>query len=444
MTIRASRWILAFAFGMLGTRLLAAPTFPEFTEVFQQQNVIMLLIEPQTGQIIQANPAAAEFYGYPQGQLQQMTIQQINTFNAEQVAAERRLAETQGRNYFIFRHALASGEQRRVQVHSQPYWFGDQRLLLSIIQDITLNRHQEQDLWHYQSLLEERVDAQVEEIAQRKRWQIYSLFLAIIAQSLVILLLIINIQRRKRLEAEKAKLLLSLQDKNNELARLSEVMAHHFQEPARRLMSFAQRLQAQTDLMKDEKARLSLEFIDTQAKRLSDLVKDVQRYLSLDHLGMDFGKVADTYSCLQAAIQNVELNPDEVNLEIQQLLPQVDFSAKKLQLLFSVLLSNAWRYRLPNQMLRIQVSAEQNGERVCFRIADNGRGIAPEYRDQVFELFSRLVPNSTPGTGMGLALAQKLVKQAGGQIRIENGLDTGTCLVFDLPVRPATTSHNNR
>ncbi|WP_404419383.1 ATP-binding protein [Marinospirillum sp.] len=429
---------------MLGNHLLADQSFPEFTEVFQQQNVIMLLIEPETGQIVQANPAAAVFYGYPQEQLQQMTIQQINTFNAEQVAEERHLAETQGRNYFIFRHALASGEQRRVQVHSQPYWFGDQRLLLSIIQDITPNRHEEQELWQYQVLLEEKVDAQVEEIAQRKRWQTYSLLLAIAAQSLVIMLLIINIQGRKRLEAEKASLLASLQDKNNELTRLSEVMAHHFQEPARRLMSFAQRLQTQTDLVNNDKARLSLEFIDTQAKRLSDLVKDVQRYLSLDHLGVDFGKLADTQSCLQAAIQSVELNPDEVNLEIQQPLPQVDFSAKKLQLLFSVLLSNAWRYQLPDQVLRIQIRAEQSGERVYFRIADNGRGIAPEYRDQVFGLFSRLVPNSTPGTGMGLALAQKLVKQAGGEIWIEDGLDTGTCLVFDLPARAATTSHNNR
>lgn len=433
MKIKAISWLVALALGLFSSSLLADRVFPEFAEVFQQQNVVMLLIDPDTGEILQANPEAAAFYGYSADQLQQMTIQEINTFSEEQVAAERRLAASQNRNYFIFRHALASGEQRRVQVHSQPYWFGEERLLLSIIQDITEDRYQQQELWQYQALLEERVDAQVEEIAQRKRWQLYSLLLALAAQALVILLLIINIQRRKRLEAEKAVLLESLQDKNNELTRLSEVMAHHFQEPARRLMSFSQRLQAQSDLVKDEKARLSLEFIDSQAKRLSELVKDVQRYLSLDHLGLDSGQPGDTQECFQEAIKRVGWDTTAVELDLQEPLPQVAISAKKLQLLLTSLLSNAWHYRLPDRTLHIQIRAEQRGDRVYFQVADNGRGIEPEYREQVFGLFSRLVPNSLPGTGMGLALAQKLVKQAGGQIQVEDGLDTGVSLVFDLP-----------
>ena len=62
---------------------------PEFERVFRESGVMMLLIEPDTGSIVEANDAAAEFYGYSTEQLEQMTIQQINTFTAEQVAEER-------------------------------------------------------------------------------------------------------------------------------------------------------------------------------------------------------------------------------------------------------------------------------------------------------------------------------------------------------------------
>jgi chemotaxis family two-component system sensor kinase Cph1 len=51
----------------------------------------------------------------------------------------------------------------------------------------------------------------------------------------------------------------------------------------------------------------------------------------------------------------------------------------------------------------------------------------------VFDLFSRLVPNSVPGTGMGLALVRKIVQQTGGDVSVEDGIDGGACIVFDLP-----------
>jgi len=74
------------------------------------------------------------------------------------------------------------------------------------------------------------------------------------------------------------------------------------------------------------------------------------------------------------------------------------------------------------------------GKRAEFCLADNGTGIAPEYRQQVLGLFTRLVPNSVPGTGMGLALAYKMVSLSGGQLQIDDGLDGGTCILFDLPL----------
>jgi signal transduction histidine kinase len=124
------------------------------------------------------------------------------------------------------------------------------------------------------------------------------------------------------------------------------------------------------------------------------------------------------------------------DLVVVEPLPTVRLTEKLLGELFAILLDNAQRYRHAERSLRIEVSATVTEGRAIFRVADNGSGIAPEYREQVFALFTRLVPNSIPGTGMGLALVRKIVQQAGGNIAIVDGLDGGACFVFDLPVEP--------
>ena len=219
---------------------------------------------------------------------------------------------------------------------------------------------------------------------------------------------------------------------NAELTRLGVAMAHHFQEPSRRLGSFAKRLQKNSALMSDEDSRQSLEFIEQQAQRLSTLVHCAQHYLALDSTKVGAGETADSGAALRESIAKTETTQAEIM--IREPLPQVKLEAKRLVDAFTILLDNALRYRHPERPLRIEVSATVAGDRAAFRFADNGSGIAPEYRAQVFELFSRLVPNSVPGTGMGLALLRKIVLQAGGKVCVEDGIDGGVCIVFDLPV----------
>ncbi len=178
-----------------------APGKPGFDQLFQESGVVMLLIDPDSGLIMDANPAAEAFYGYAPGVLRGMAIQQINTFTPSQVAAERQLAKSEARNFFYFRHRLANGEIVSVEVHSNPYLFDGRRLLLSIVHNITPARHQEKDLWHYQQRLEEMVDAQVREIERGRVRFTGFLFVALLLQALVIFWLVLNIRQRRRLEA---------------------------------------------------------------------------------------------------------------------------------------------------------------------------------------------------------------------------------------------------
>jgi signal transduction histidine kinase len=238
---------------------------------------------------------------------------------------------------------------------------------------------------------------------------------------------------------EREAMIASLSQANTELSRLGEVMAHHFQEPARRLVSFARQLQSRSALVDDEDGRLALHFIATQSARLSELVRDAQRYLALDHR-MIQGRHTDTKKALLQVMQAAP-PPCRNALVLKTALPCVAVDERTVFEVFSLLADNSFKYAHSERPIRIEVSAHTEGERVFFRFADNGTGIAPEYRAHVFKLFSRLVPNSIPGTGMGLALFRKMIVMKGGQVRIDDGLEGGAAFIFDWPMGDIPDPH---
>lgn len=108
-----------------------------FRQMFERHSAAMLLIDPQSGEIVDANPAAANFYGYSLDVLPGMNIGQINTLTPAEVTHERQTALNEERNHFVFEHRLANGAIRTVEVHSSPLRFKNKSLLYSIIHDIT-------------------------------------------------------------------------------------------------------------------------------------------------------------------------------------------------------------------------------------------------------------------------------------------------------------------
>jgi PAS domain S-box-containing protein len=124
-----------------------------FKNMFELHSAIMLLIDPESGFIVDANNAATQFYGYSKSVLQSMKIEDINTLSVEQVKTEREKARNNNLNYFVFQHKIATGEERTVEVHSSPIHFQEKQILFSIIHDITKREQAEEALNSSQQLL---------------------------------------------------------------------------------------------------------------------------------------------------------------------------------------------------------------------------------------------------------------------------------------------------
>lgn len=126
-----------------------------WTDIFNQHSAIMLLVDPVDGQIVDANPSAAQFYGYSVEQLKQMNINDINILTKSEIMQKMRAAKEHSTNEFIFEHRLANGEVRTVQVFSTLIHSADSNVLFSIIHDITDRILYEKELLHTTAQLEE-------------------------------------------------------------------------------------------------------------------------------------------------------------------------------------------------------------------------------------------------------------------------------------------------
>jgi len=124
------------------TELMRSET--RYRALFNNSPVCMLIIDPASGIVVDANAAASEFYGWSHGELLAMHIQQINTLSAEQVAAEMVRARAASNRHFLFQHRRADGSVRHVEVFSGPIRIGERELLYSIVNDVT-QRHQNEE-----------------------------------------------------------------------------------------------------------------------------------------------------------------------------------------------------------------------------------------------------------------------------------------------------------
>lgn len=133
MRLTTIAWILTVSLFILPLQAHTEPI--SAFEIFRQHSAMILLVDPGSGQIIDANEAAVAYYGYSYEQLLELNIQQINTLGPVETEQEIRRADREQRAYFVFHHRLANGNIRPVEVYSSPLDINGRRLLVSIIHD---------------------------------------------------------------------------------------------------------------------------------------------------------------------------------------------------------------------------------------------------------------------------------------------------------------------
>jgi len=137
-----------------------------YYDLFEKNLAVKLIIDPDTGNIIDANTSACHFYGYSRSEILQKNITDINKLSQEEVHQEMSRAKLESRNYFIFEHQIANGDIRNVEVFSSPVYIEDKTFLFSIVNDITARKQAEknlkkayQELENQKKLLEQLLEA---------------------------------------------------------------------------------------------------------------------------------------------------------------------------------------------------------------------------------------------------------------------------------------------
>jgi PAS domain S-box-containing protein len=347
-----------------------------FRHFFQKNSSVMLLIEPASGLILEANKAADGYYGYATGQLAGMPISKINILPEESIAAERKLALHEERNYFNFPHRLASGEVREVEVHSSPIETDGRVLLFSIIHDIT---------------------------------------------------------SRKQTEAE-------LMRSNSELEQFSYSISHDMRQPLRMISSYLQLLQSGLGDTLDAEKREYFNFAIDGAQRLDAMLRGLLDYSRIGRKDEppawidSRAALDDALLFLRPAISEVQA---EVRIEGEW--PRLLTSPDEMLRLLQNLVGNALKFRVEGRTPTVCITSTVGDGQWRVSVVDNGIGILPDQISRLFLVFQRLQSRTAyEGTGIGLALCRKIVEHHGGTIRADSaGPDLGSSFTFSLPTGPA-------
>lgn len=254
---------------------------------------------------------------------------------------------------------------------------------------------------------------------------------------------------------------------NDEIQRFAYVVTHDLRAPLVNIMGFTSELEGcltsikaymersgegAGDAVADEARRAALEelpesigFIRSSTRKMDGLINAILK-LSRDGRRVLKPEPVRLETLLKTAAETVQHQVTEAggDIVIDANAPPVISDRLALEQIFGNLLDNAVKYRLPDRPLKIHIRAnESRDRRIIIAIEDNGRGIAKQDHERVFDLFRRSGAQDRPGEGIGLAHVRTMARTLGGEISLQSELDHGTTMTLNLPrdlrsVRPLT------
>lgn len=214
------------------------------------------------------------------------------------------------------------------------------------------------------------------------------------------------------------------------------IVSHDLNAPLRHVKEFTRLLVGARREGLSEEEKGYVEYLEKSLQRLDKMQEALLAFSRLNTRSMPYDSV-DCNAVMQQVLKDIDAMIAQHKPEITcGDLPTIVAEPSQMRLLFVHLIDNALKFHAPGVKRKISVKAETEGEFYIFEIADNGIGIAPEFRNEAFRLFRRLNPETYPGSGAGLTIAQKIVQRHGGDIRIESADGgPGTRIIFTLPLQ---------
>ncbi len=245
-----------------------------------------------------------------------------------------------------------------------------------------------------------------------------------------------DITAHKRAEEALCQQGIMLARSNTELEQFAYVASHDLRQPLRMINSYLQLLDRKLADTLDDDTRKMMEFAVDGAVRMDQMLQSLLEYSRVGRSGEPM-TLLDSRLAVDEALHFLSpaITEAGASIEIEGTWPQVYAARNEFTRLLQNLISNALKFYAPEQPPLVSIESEITEDGWQFCVRDNGIGIDPEQQDRLFKVFQRLhTSDQYQGTGIGLAVARKIVERHGGHIRVESeGIGKGSCFCFVLP-----------
>lgn len=229
---------------------------------------------------------------------------------------------------------------------------------------------------------------------------------------------------------------------NQELEAFSYSVSHDLRAPLRSIEGFTQAItESCGQALADDPCRDYFRRIQAACKRMGDLIDDLLQLSYLTRHELILQRVDLAQIALEIIEQLRANEPDrQIDIEVAQM-PTVLADARLLRIALENLLNNAWKFTRDTSQARIEIGVEHKPPGLAFYVRDNGVGFDMQYSQQIFKPFQRLHSVEVfAGTGVGLAIVQRVIQRHDGQLWAEAKPNQGACFWFTLGKDPAAVA----
>lgn len=283
-------------------------------------------------------------------------------------------------------------------------------------------------------LLMERAGVVESKGKSTKNWILLGNLLAATLLLVAFLIILHEIERRKKTQRVIEKSAAQLELTNKELESFSYSVSHDLRSPLRAIDGYSRIFEEDFADRLDDEGRRLLAVIRTSSKKMGHLIDDLLSFSRMGRKPVDAAMV-DMNALVDEVWSEVCLNAKKDTLKLKKKsLPSIWGDRALLRQVLVNLLSNALKYSGNEAEQSVEITATENGREVIYSVRDNGVGFDMRFYNKLFGVFQRLhTEQEFPGTGVGLAIAQRVVVRHGGRIWADSKLNEYTVFNFSLP-----------